>query len=395
MTVVQKYGGSSVADTEKIKRVAMKIKDRTVKGDKVVVVVSAMGKTTDNLIKLAGEVSSVPDPREMDMLLTTGEQISVALLSMSLKQAGVHAISINAFQAGIMTTSDFNCARIKNFDVQKIKKLLMDYDVVVVTGFQGITDNGDLTTLGRGGSDTSAVALAAALEFNCEIYSDVKGIYTVDPKLHPAAKKLKSISYDEILEMANSGAKVLHDRSVEIAKKYGVVLYCAGTFSEEEGTYVMQTNIEDPVVSGLSVMENQTRVVISNLPLDYKLVHKIFERVAKDGLNVDMISIIGIDEGLKLSFTVIQEYEKKLEDILEKFLIDFKNCNVTYEKGFTKVSVVGIGMKTSTGVASSFFKAMDSVPVKLVTTSDIKISCLIENRYKDDIVNALIKEFDL
>ncbi|HPA94258.1 MAG TPA: aspartate kinase [Petrotogaceae bacterium] len=395
MTVVQKYGGSSVADTEKIKRVAMKIKDRTVKGDKVVVVVSAMGKTTDNLIKLAGEVSSVPDPREMDMLLTTGEQISVALLSMSLKQAGVHAISINAFQAGIMTTSDFNCARIKNFDIQKIKKLLLDYDVVVVTGFQGINDNGDLTTLGRGGSDTSAVALAAALEFNCEIYSDVKGIYTVDPKLHPAAKKLKSISYDEILEMANSGAKVLHDRSVEIAKKYGVVLYCAGTFSEEEGTYVMQTNIEDPVVSGLSVMENQTRVVISNLPLDYKLVHKIFERVAKDGLNVDMISIIGIDEGLKLSFTVIQEYEKKLEDILEKFLIDFKNCNVTYEKGFTKVSVVGIGMKTSTGVASSFFKAMDSVPVKLVTTSDIKISCLIENRYKDDIVNALVKEFDL
>ena len=395
MTVVQKYGGSSVADTEKIKRVAMKIKDRTVKGDKIVVVVSAMGKTTDNLIKLAGEVSSVPDPREMDMLLTTGEQISVALLSMSLKQAGVRSISINAFQAGIMTTSDFNCARIKNFDVQKIKKLLMDYDVVVVTGFQGITDNGDLTTLGRGGSDTSAVALAAALEFNCEIYSDVKGIYTVDPKLHPSAKKLKSISYDEILEMANSGAKVLHDRSVEIAKKYGVVLYCAGTFSEEEGTYVMQTNIEDPVVSGLSVMENQTRVVISNLPLDYKLVHKIFERVAKDGLNVDMISIIGIDEGLKLSFTVIQEYEKKLEDILEKFLMDFKNCNVTYEKGFTKVSVVGIGMKTSTGVASSFFKAMDSVPVKLVTTSDIKISCLIENRYKDDIVNALIKEFDL
>lgn len=395
MTVVQKYGGSSVADTEKIKRVAMKIKDRTVKGDKVVVVVSAMGKTTDNLIKLAGEVSSVPDPREMDMLLTTGEQISVALLSMSLKQAGVHAISINAFQAGIMTTSDFNCARIKNFDIQKIKKLLLDYDVVVVTGFQGINDNGDLTTLGRGGSDTSAVALAAALEFNCEIYSDVKGIYTVDPKLHPSAKKLKSISYDEILEMANSGAKVLHDRSVEIAKKYGVVLYCAGTFSEEEGTYVMQTNIEDPVVSGLSVMENQTRVVISNLPLDYKLVHKIFERVAKDGLNVDMISIIGIDEGLKLSFTVIQEYEKKLEDILEKFLIDFKNCNVTYEKGFTKVSVVGIGMKTSTGVASSFFKAMDSVPVKLVTTSDIKISCLIENRYKDDIVNALVKEFDL
>jgi len=395
MTVVQKYGGSSVADTEKIKRVAMKIKDRTVKGDKVVVVVSAMGKTTDNLIKLAGEVSSVPDPREMDMLLTTGEQISVALLSMSLKQAGVHAISINAFQAGIMTTSDFNCARIKNFDIQKIKKLLLDHDVVVVTGFQGINDNGDLTTLGRGGSDTSAVALAAALEFNCEIYSDVKGIYTVDPKLHPAAKKLKSISYDEILEMANSGAKVLHDRSVEIAKKYGVVLYCAGTFSEEEGTYVMQTNIEDPVVSGLSVMENQTRVVISNLPLDYKLVHKIFERVAKDGLNVDMISIIGIDEGLKLSFTVIQEYEKKLEDILEKFLIDFKNCNVTYEKGFTKVSVVGIGMKTSTGVASSFFKAMDSVPVKLVTTSDIKISCLIENRYKDDIVNALVKEFDL
>jgi aspartate kinase len=395
MTVVQKYGGSSVADTEKIKRVAMKIKDRTVKGDKIVVVVSAMGKTTDNLIKLAGEVSSVPDPREMDMLLTTGEQISVALLSMSLKQAGVRSISINAFQAGIMTTSDFNCARIKNFDVQKIKKLLMDYDVVVVTGFQGITDNGDLTTLGRGGSDTSAVALAAALEFNCEIYSDVKGIYTVDPKLHPSAKKLKSISYDEILEMANSGAKVLHDRSVEIAKKYGVVLYCAGTFSEEEGTYVMQTNIEDPVVSGLSVMENQTRVVISNLPLDYKLVHKIFERVAKDGLNVDMISIIGIDEGLKLSFTVIQEYEKKLEDILEKFLMDFKNCNVTYEKGFTKVSVVGIGMKTSTGVASSFFKAMDSVPVKLVTTSDIKISCLIENRYKDDIVNALVKEFDL
>jgi aspartate kinase len=395
--VVQKYGGSSVATSEKILSIAKQIKKRTRNGYKVVVVVSAMGKTTDGLIKLAKEISSNPDPRELDMLMTTGEQVSASLLSMGLRSLGCKSKSLNAFQAGIRTTSHFNEAKIKSFNKSRIMKLLRENDVLVITGFQGITETGELTTLGRGGSDTSAVALAAALGFNCEIYSDVAGIHTVDPRLHPNAKKIKYLTYDEMLEMASLGAKVLHSRSVEIAKKFGITIYCASTFSKEEGSYVAGENkmIEQSLVTGCSVLENQTQVFLKNLPIDYNLIKKLFEKVALAGLNVDMISIINTGENLEVSFTIIEEKKTHLEAALKKVFKGLEKWEIVYNTGFVKISVVGIGMRSGIGVAASFFKAMKRIPIKLVTTSEIAISCLVENKFMKPAVRALAKEFNL
>lgn len=393
--VVQKYGGSSLADSDKIKRVAQKIRNRVSEGYKLVVIVSAMGETTDRLIELAKEVSSKPHPRELDMLLTTGEQVSAALLSMSLNDLKVETKSLNAFQAGIFTSSNFSEARIQKFKVEKILKLLEDHDVLVITGFQGITKEGDLTTLGRGGSDISAVALSAAVGTHCEIYSDFPGIFTFDPRLHRNAKKLKYVTYDEILEMASLGARVLHSRSVEIAKKYDVKIYCASTFSEEEGTYVVADNIEQPVVTGMSVMENQTQVTIANLPLNYSLVYKIFDEMAQKAFNVDMISIISINNKLNISFTIIEEEMENFDRYLKEALSSFDEISVNYERGYVKLSVVGIGMRNEKGVASRFFKSLRDIPIKMVTTSEIKISCLIEKEYMKKATDALIKEFDL
>ncbi|MCX6149923.1 MAG: aspartate kinase [Ignavibacteriales bacterium] len=393
--IVQKYGGSSLADTTKIKNVASKIFHRVQNEEKVVVVVSAMGKTTDNLIKMAKEISIKPDPRELDMLLTTGEQISISLLSMALKEIGVNSKSLNAFQVEIMTTNDFNEARIKNIKVEKIFSELGDNDVIIVAGFQGITEDGEITTLGRGGSDTSAVALAAALNVNCEIYSDVDGIYTVDPRLYPNAKKLKTITYDEMLEMASLGAKVLHSRSVEIAKKFGLVIYCASTFSNEEGSYVMTENIEQPIVSGLSVMDNQTQVTISNLPNDYNLIHKIFYSAAHEGLNVDMISVITEGNSINISFTIIDDKKVHVDESLLHLLKNYNEYNLHYYPGCVKISIVGVGMRSSSGVAADFFKALENIPIKLVTTSEIKISCLVDSQFKQQAVDSLVKTFSL
>ncbi len=392
--VVQKYGGSSVADTIKIKNIAKRIAKKIDEGVKLVVVVSAMGKTTDNLIKLAKEISKNAVPREMDMLLTTGEQVSASLLSIAINDIGLKSKSLNAYQAEIMTTGDFNQARIKKLKTNKLRNLLKENDALIITGFQGITEDGELTTLGRGGSDTSAVAMAAALNAKCEIYSDVAGIYTTDPRLHPGAKKLKYVTYDEMLEMSSLGAKVLHSRSVEIAKKFGITIYCGSTFSDEEGSYVMKKNIEQPVVSGLSVMDNQTQVTLSNLPLNYNLVQQIFEKVAREELNVDMISIIS-NSGLNISFTVIEEKKSHVAKALSQILKDMKGFNIHYNSGNSKISIVGIGMKSSSGVASKYFKALEKIPVKLVTTSEIKISCLVEEKYKDKAIKALVETFEL
>ncbi len=392
--IVQKYGGSSVADTEKIKNVAQKIAKKVKEENKLVVVVSAMGKTTDNLIKLAKEVSTDIIPRELDMLLTTGEQVSASLLSIALNDIGIPSKSLNAFQAEIMTTGDYNQARIKNLKTKKIKNLLKENDALIITGFQGINEEGEIMTLGRGGSDTSAVAIAAALKAKCEIYSDVAGIYTTDPRIHPEAKKLKTVTYDEMLEMSSLGAKVLHSRSIEIAKKFGITIYCGSTFSDEEGSFVMKKNIEQPVVTGLSVIDNQTQVTLSNLPLDYNLVQQIFEKVAKEGLNVDMISVIS-NTGLNISFTVIEEKKTHIAKALSQILKDMKGYNIHYHSGYSKISIVGIGMKSSSGVAAKYFKALEKVPVKLVTTSEIKISCLVEEKYKEKAVKSLVESFEL
>jgi aspartate kinase len=393
--IVQKYGGSSVADTQKIMAVARKISLKLNADNKIVAVVSAMGKTTDGLVRLAKEINSEPSPRELDMLLTTGEQVTAALLSMALHNLNINSVSLNAYQAGITTTKEFSEARIKNFKKEKLLKFLESKQVLVVTGFQGITEDGELTTLGRGGSDTSAVALAAALSADCEIYSDVDGLYTADPKIHPAAKKIKYITYDEMLELASSGAKVLHSRCVEIAKKHRINIYCASTFSDSEGSYVVENTIDQPVVTGLSVMENQTQVTITNLGLDYSLVKTIFEDAARERLNVDMISIINTGESLNISFTIIEEKKKHIDASLKKLLKHLKGWNVNYNSGYAKISVVGVGMKSSYGVATRFFGALGDAPIRLVTTSEIKISCLLEDKFKEKAIKSLIAEFKL
>jgi aspartate kinase len=356
-----------------------------------------MGKTTDGLINLAKQINPNPNARELDMLLATGEQTSAALLSMALNKLKINSKSLNAFQAQIRTEGKFNQARITDFDREKIISLYTKYEVLVVTGFQGISAEGELTTLGRGGSDTSAVALAAALKADCEIYSDVAGIFSADPKLFPAAKKRKFISYDEMLEFSALGAKVLHSRSVEIAKKFNVTIYCGSTFSDEKGSFVMSEDkiIEKAVVTGLTTMENQTQVVLKNLPLDYSLIRKLFQKVATAGFNVDMISIITDENGLNVSFTIIDETEKSVRRTIKNVFKDLSKYIIEFHQGFIKVSVVGIGMKSSTGVASDFFTAMKNIPFRLVTTSEIKISCLIEKKYLDAAVKTLTKKFKL
>jgi aspartate kinase len=395
--IVQKYGGSSVADADRIKNVANRVSKKISSGYKAIIVVSAMGKTTDGLIDLAKQISFQPDPRELDMLLSTGEQVSASLLSMALLEAGFRSKSFNAFQAGIKTTGNFNEAKIINFENDKILSIMEDLDALVVTGFQGITEEGEITTLGRGGSDTSAVALAAALKADCEIYSDVAGVFTVDPRLHPKAKKLKYIAYDEMLEMASLGAKVLHSRSVEVAKKFNIKLYCGSSFSDEEGTYVVNEDIiiEQPLVTGLSLTENETQVYIKNLPSDPTLMRKMFHKVAEAGLNVDMISMIDTGTALQVSFTIVESKRHLLDEQLNKIFRDLEGLEIEYHPEYIKLSIVGIGMRSGIGVASNFFHAMEGIPVKMVTTSEIKISCLIEEKFKQKAVDAIIKEFNL
>jgi aspartate kinase len=378
-------------------RVAKRVYKKVKEGYKTAVVVSAMGKTTDGLINLAKQINPDPDARELDMLLSTGEQTTAALLSIALRKLKIKSKSLNAFQARIRTEGKFSEARIKDFDSKKILNLFSQNDVLVVTGFQGITADGELATLGRGGSDTSAVALAAALNADCEIYSDVAGVYSTDPKLYSQAKKREYIAYDEMLELSASGAKVLHSRSVEIAKKYNLTIYCGSTFSDERGSYIMSEDkiIEKSVVTGLTVQENQAQVILKNLPLDYSLIRKLFYKVAGAGLNVDMISIITDDKGLNVSFTIIDESERYFTTTIKKVLKDLSNNIIEFHPGFVKVSVVGIGMKSSPGVASDFFTAMKNIPFRLVTTSEIRISCLIEKKNLKKAVKSLTNKFKL
>jgi len=397
MIVVQKYGGSSIADKERILNVAKKIKKRIEKGDKVVVIVSAMGNTTDNLIRLAKSLSKNPHPREMDMLLTTGEQISIALLSIALIELGIKAKSFNAFQLNIKTTHDFTKARIKDIDSNKILKELELNSVVIVAGFQGVTENGDLTTLGRGGSDTTAVAIAAKLGSHCEIYSDVDGIYTSDPRIIPNAKKLKYITYDDALELSSLGAKVLHSRSVELAKKYNVKLYCASSFSEKEGTWVIDKLpewLEQPVVSGATIEKDQVKITLNNLPKDNKVIEKIFEILSDKKINIDMISMITSNKNIHLSFSVLNDLRKTIEESIKT--ID-SSIDISYEGMFDKVSIVGVGMKSSPGVAARFFKVLtdNGIIPELVTTSEIKISVLVSKKNSEKLLKKLVDEFSL
>ncbi len=396
--IVQKYGGSSVADTQRIKNVSKRIKMKIDKGYKVVVVVSAMGKTTDSLISLAKELSKDPNPREMDMLLSTGEQMSVALLSIALEEIGVPSKSFNAFQIGIKTTNNHTKAKIMDINDEVIFKEFEDHDALIIAGFQGVDEMQDLTTLGRGGSDTTAVAFAAKLKCDCEIYSDVDGIYTCDPKMYPQAKKLSYITYDDMLELASLGAKVLHSRSVEIAKKYGVKIYCASSFTDTEGTYVVKKLpewLEQPVVTGATVERNQTKITISDLPDDDLLISEIFERLSNLNVNVDMISLFSDGEKMHLSFTVIEDHKESMMNSLKELIA--QRARITNDGYYTKVSIVGVGMRSSSGVAGRFFSILSSLRVKpvLVTTSEIKISCLVDPQMAEIVLESLAKAFDL
>jgi len=398
--LVQKYGGSSVANAERIRNVAERIKGRVDSGEKVIVVVSAMGKTTNDLISLAENLSEEPDPRELAMLLSTGEQISAALLSMVLIRMGVKSISHNALQLDITTVGGFGNARIADLNLDKIYSELEDHDVIVVTGFQGVDTEGNLTTLGRGGSDTSAVAIAAKAGVPCEIFSDVAGVYTCDPKLHKDARKLEYITYDEMLEMAALGAKVLHSRSVEIAKKYNVEILCLSSFSEEGGTRVVNRLpewLEQPVVTGATIDTNQLKIAINKLPGNTEIVSKIFQAVAGSSFNVDMISIVNDNGYIHLAFTVISASPAAIKRTIENVLVDVDNWELAIDEDVAKISTVGVGMRSSYGVAARFFLALGKAGVKIIatTTSEIKISVLVPKSQASTALKALLDEFEL
>lgn len=389
-----------MATAEKIRGVAERIRQRVDGGEKLVVVVSAMGKTTNSLIALAEQVSPEPSPRELDMLLATGEQVTSALLAMALCDMGIPALSYNAFQLGLTTTGSFNNARIMDLNLSRLRMQLERRSVLVVTGFQGITPEGDVTTLGRGGSDTSAVAIAAKCGCPCEIYSDVPGVFTCDPNRVPGARKLDYITYDEMLELSSLGAKVLHSRAVEIAKKYSVDLYCGSTFSDERGTCVVNSLpewLEQPVVSGVTADSNQMRVNISRLPRSMEALSALFTGLAEQGVNVDMISTVNENGHSHLTFTVVDATEKAVLRTVRDVLAPWEGWTVSEDRNVVKVSAVGVGMKSAPGVAARFISALSrkGIAVLGTTTSEIKISALVAREDGDMALRALVEEFGL
>ncbi|MDR3256580.1 MAG: aspartate kinase [Endomicrobium sp.] len=403
--VVMKFGGSSVEDADKIKFVARKIIAKKKAGNKIIVVVSAPGDTTDDLLEMADKITSNPLAREMDMLLATGEIISISLLAMAIDSMGEKVISMTGPQAGITADAGYMRARIKKINPKKIKDQLAKNSIVVVAGFQALNPKGDITTLGRGGSDLTAVALVAALEADfCEIYSDVEGVYTTDPRVVKDAKKIDCISYDEMLEMAGSGAQVLQPRSVEVAKKFGVEIHSRSTFSENQGTIITseekirRKKMESLLVSGITFDKNQVKFTIIDLPDVPGVAAKIFGRLAKIGVNVDMIiQSAAVDKKNDISFTVSKQDIKKTQMELDKITIEFKVANVVCDEHVAKVSVVGIGMKSNVGVAAQMFEILykKGINIEMISTSEIKISCIVDELDMVKAVKELHKSFGL
>ncbi|MCD6505660.1 aspartate kinase [Candidatus Poribacteria bacterium] len=399
--IVQKYGGSSVADAEKIKHVANRIVRTKEQGHDVVVVVSAMGKTTDELIALAKSISPNPPEREMDMLLATGEQVSIALVAMAIHELGHEAISLTGPQVGIITDSSFSKARIRHVNTDRIMESLRQGKIVVVAGFQGVTMDGHITTLGRGGSDTTAVALAAALGASvCDIFTDVDGVYTADPRIVRDARRIDVISYEEMLELASLGAKVLHSRSVELARKFNVPLRVRSTFSDDEGTKVMGETkmMEDIVVSGVAADKNQAKISLIGVPDRPGVAAKVFQTLSANNINVDMIiqnaSIEGITD---MSFTVAETELHKAIEVVEGLKEELNFKGVVWDRNVAKVSAVGIGMRSHAGVAARMFKALADrgINIQMISTSEIKISCVIEKQFADQAVRAIHDAFEL
>ncbi|MFH1406523.1 MAG: aspartate kinase [Candidatus Omnitrophota bacterium] len=399
--IVQKYGGSSVADPERIKNVARRVVNYKKKGYDVVVVVSALGDTTDELIQLAHKITRVPDERELDMLISTGEQISVALLAMAIHRLGCDAISFTGAQVGIFTDKFHTKAKIIEINAKRIVEELRKKKVVIVAGFQGITMEQDITTLGRGGSDLTAVALAKTLGAReCEIYTDVEGVYTADPRIVPNAKKLLRISYDEMLEMASLGAKVMQARSVEFGKKFDVPIHVRSSFSEKEGTMITKETraMEDIVVSGVTLQKDEAKITICDVPDKPGIAAQIFKMIADKNINVDMIIQNVSREGYTdISFTVLLDDLSKARRVVKKAAKKVGAEDVVEDKDIAKVSVVGIGTRSHSGIASKMFAALAAkkINIGMISTSEIKISCVVRKRHGEEAMRALHDVFEL
>lgn len=400
MLIVQKYGGSSVANAERVLNVAKRIMRTRMEGHDVVVVLSAQGKTTDGLIAKAKEINHKPSRREMDMLLSTGEQQSVALMSMAISAIGGRAVSLNGAQVGIETTNTYSNARIRTINTERIENELDEGSIVLVTGFQGVNAMGDTTTLGRGGSDTSAVALAAALNADiCEIYTDVEGVYTADPRVVPDAVKLDEISYDEMLELAALGAKVLHHRSVEVAKKYNVKLVVRSSMSDAEGTEVKEeTKMERMLVSGVAADKKVSRISVMGVKDEPGKAFEIFALMAKEKVSVDIIlQSEGADGRQNISFTIGEDDLDIALKALEKNKARLTAQEILHDENTAKLSVVGAGMATNPGVAAMFFEAMydANVNIQMISTSEIKITVLINRDDVDVAMKAVHDKFKM
>ncbi|MCU0846631.1 MAG: aspartate kinase [Spirochaetes bacterium] len=397
--IVQKYGGTSVGTTERIKAVAERIKGYVGKGYSVVVVVSAMGHTTDTLVDLAGQITKNPDKREMDMLLSTGEQVSISLLAMALHETGVDAISYTGSQIRVITDGNFSNAKIESISPERIMQSLDEGRVVIVAGFQGIDANENITTLGRGGSDTSAVALAAVLKTrDCEIYTDVEGVYTADPRIIDRTKKLKEISYDEMLELARLGAAVLHSRSVEFAKKYNIKLHVRSSFNYEEGTIVMpkEEMMERFVISGVTSKTNEAKITLRDIPDKPGIAAQLFKLLGENKLYVNMIvQSTGKDNKASISFTVLKNDLPRARDLCEKIKSDLKATGIDFKEDIAIVSAVGVGMLSSYGVAGRMFQVLSEhgINIEMISTSEIGISCVIDSMYAELAMKAIHKEF--
>jgi len=399
--VVQKYGGSSVANVERIQKVAERVVGYHKKGYGLVVVVSALGDTTDELIQLADKINTEPSEREMDMLLSTGEQISVALLAMAIHKLGAQAISFTGAQVGIITDTSHTRARIIKINADKIKEELKKGKIVIVAGFQGVTLNQDITTLGRGGSDLTAVALAKELAADsCEIYTDVEGIYTTDPRIEPKAIKIKEITYDEMLEMASLGAQVMQARSIEVAKKFNVPLHVRSSFTTKAGTMIIKEvkMMEEVVVSGITLNKNQAKITLCGVPDKPGVAVKLFKDLAVAGVSVDMIvQNVSHTRLTDISFTIAKADSAKAGKITKMVARKIGSSDVLLDEDIARVSIVGVGMKSHHGVAAKMFGIMadNKINIEMISTSDISISCIIKKKFAEIAVKRLHEEFGL
>ena len=398
MLIVKKFGGTSVANKERIFNVARRCREDYQKGNDVVVVLSAMGKYTDELIDMAKDINEFPPKREMDMLFTIGEQMSVALMAMALNKLGVPAISLNAFQVAMHSTSVYGNARIKRIDSERIRHELEQRKIVVITGFQGVNKYDDYTTLGRGGSDTTAVALAAALNADsCEIYTDVDGVYTADPRKVKDARKLDVVTYDEMLELATLGAGVLHNRSVELAKKFGVQLVVRSSLNNSEGTIVKEgAKMEKMLVSGVAGDSDTARIAVVGLKDEPGVAFKLFNSLAKHNINVDMIlQSVGRKGTKDISFTTSEENADEAANVIKENFSNFESIDV--DKKVAKVSIVGAGMQTNAGVAAKMFEALydENINIRMISTSEIRVTVLIDEVNTERAMSAVHDKFAL